>query len=51
MAVDEFKNLGFAEEEAAVGDQGKLKDNRGSISRLEELRRENEELKKRHGKA
>ena len=49
MAVDEFKNLGFAEE-AAVGDQGKLKDKEG-LSRLEVLRRENEELKKRHRKA
>lgn len=47
MAVDEFKNLGFTEEGAAVGDQAKHK----GLSRLEELRRENEELKKRHSKA
>ena len=55
MVVDEFKNLGFAEgEEEVAGEQGKLQDDykeKEVISRLEELRRENEELKKRHGKA
>ncbi|KAH0603799.1 uncharacterized protein H6S33_007458 [Morchella sextelata] len=46
MAVDEFKNLGFQEEapapvaaKVAVGGKG---------SRLDELRRENEELKRQH---
>ncbi|KAH8148636.1 uncharacterized protein LAJ45_07347 [Morchella importuna] len=49
MAVDEFKNLGFQEEapvpvasKVAVGGEG---------SRLDELRRENEELKKQHREA
>jgi cytochrome c oxidase assembly protein subunit 19 len=47
MAVDEFKNLGFQEEapvaaKVAVGGKG---------SRLDELRRENEELKRQHQEA
>lgn len=49
MAVDEFKNLGFQEEapvpvasKVAVGGEG---------SRLDELRRENEELKRQHREA
>lgn len=49
MAVDEFKNLGFQEEaptpvaaKVAVG---------GAGSRLDELRRENDELKRQHREA
>ena len=42
MVVDEFKNLGFADDE-----EKQMK----GLSRLDELRRENEELKKKHGKA
>jgi len=48
MAVDEFKNLGFAGNvEKQVGEGGKEK----GLSRLDELRRENEELRRKHGKA
>jgi len=46
MAVDEFKNLGFAENiDKRVGE-----DEKKGLSRLDELRRENEELKRKHGK-
>ena len=48
MAVDEFKNLGFVEDvEKQVGEGEKRK----GLSRLDELRKENEELKRKHGKA
>ncbi|KAF8459017.1 hypothetical protein BGX38DRAFT_1151197 [Terfezia claveryi] len=48
MAVDEFKNLGFTENmEKEVGEGGKEK----RLSRLDELRMENEELKRKHRKA
>ncbi|KAF8430131.1 hypothetical protein EV426DRAFT_579947 [Tirmania nivea] len=47
MAVDEFKNLGFAENGEQVEEGGKEK----GLSRLDELRRENQELKRKHGKA
>lgn len=40
MAKDEFRNLGFQDEEPKKG-----------LARLEELRKENEELKKKHGKS
>jgi hypothetical protein len=41
MAPDEFKNLGFQDEDEGKREAPKL-------SRLEELKRENEELKRKH---
>lgn len=50
MAVDEFKNLGFVEEAGKKLGVGRSGEEKG-MSKLDMLRRENEELKKKHGKA
>lgn len=55
MAKDEFRNLGFHDEDVtstvAKAAASTATDAKSRANRLEELKRENEELKRKHGKA
>lgn len=47
MTPDEFKNLGF-QDEGPGKEQMKMEKGKKPLSRLEELKKENEELVKKH---